>query len=523
MTTTPIPLVPAPSEDNASPLTLDVAEIVRARIDNVFRVFPIVLLGDVIAGSLLFLVLVNISFSWAAVVWYVLLISVSTLRAALVAQYRSAKRDRFTLDDYWRVLLFGSLISGVIWGFSWTMLPAEATLLQKSLVLLWLGGMISGAATTLCVIHKLFFSFMLPIAALITAYLLFVGPQPEYVLVIAMLTYMGFIVPIMLRVSYDLNFGIEQKLHNTLLKSKLQSDAEQLQRKESELIEERRMSKVFQSQKERADEELLDAAEERLLLLNATEEGIFGIDRQGKISFMNESALRILDLKEDDVINEDSVRLLGGNSVDQESPTRAYMAINDCVREGKITQGMDSVYSAAAGQSLPVRFSCRPIRKNSEIIGAVISFSDMSKQKEMEAMLLQSQKLEAIGRITGGVSHDFNNLLTVIMGNLQFLKKRVKEDEKISALVEKIMNAAKSGAELNSRLLSFSKEQSLAIAPESINALLANMEVFVGRVVDDHVELTVNLAEPDSIVETDRARLESALLNICVKIGRAHV
>jgi signal transduction histidine kinase/ActR/RegA family two-component response regulator len=177
---------------------------------------------------------------------------------------------------------------------------------------------------------------------------------------------------------------------------------------------------------------------------------------------------------------------------------------------------VDSVFTGKDGRRFPVRFSCEPIRKERNVIGAVVRFVDISKQKEMEFMLIQSQKMEAIGRLTGGVSHDFNNLLTVIMGNLQFVQRKIGDDEQIKTLQNKIMNAAKNGAELNNRLLSFSREQALETSPTHIREMLLEMAEFLDRILGEEINLDLQLMDEDCVVMTDRTQLENAILNLCV-------
>lgn len=131
-------------------------------------------------------------------------------------------------------------------------------------------------------------------------------------------------------------------------------------------------------------------------------------------------------------------------------------------------------------------------------------------------MLIQSQKMEAIGRLTGGVSHDFNNLLTVIMGILQFLQRQLVDNEDALNLVTKVMNAAKNGAELNNRLLSFSREQALINTPVDIDEMLTEMYEFLARILGEDIDLSLNIGDKDCIAITDRNQLENGILNLCV-------
>jgi signal transduction histidine kinase len=131
-------------------------------------------------------------------------------------------------------------------------------------------------------------------------------------------------------------------------------------------------------------------------------------------------------------------------------------------------------------------------------------------------MLIQSEKMEAIGRLTGGVAHDFTNFLTVIMGNFQFLQRQLVVNEDAITLINKIMNASKSGAELNNRLLSFSREQALVTAPVDIGDMLTEMYEFLDRILGEDIDLSINLEDTDCVAITDRTQLENGILNLCV-------
>ena len=181
-------------------------------------------------------------------------------------------------------------------------------------------------------------------------------------------------------------------------------------------------------------------------------------------------------------------------------------------------QSATGVFCGKDEPIIPVQFFCRPIIEDSNLIGAVVSFIDMTNQIEMESKLLQSQKMEAIGRITGGVAHDFNNLLTVIMGNLQFLKRRLADDGRVdeTEIIDKLVKAAKNGADLNKRLLSFSREQALLSKAEDINSILGDMESFIRCIIGEDVNLVLKLDEDETTAKIDKTQFENVIVNLCV-------
>lgn len=141
---------------------------------------------------------------------------------------------------------------------------------------------------------------------------------------------------------------------------------------------------------------------------------------------------------------------------------------------------------------------------------------DVTDQRKLEAQLRQSQRLEAVGQLTGGVAHDFNNLLTVILGNSEFLSERLATDPMLHDFAQMTLTAAKRGAELTNRLLAFARRQPLDPKPVDVRLLIGNMEGLLRRTLGEHIDIALDFAPDLFEALIDAAQLESALLNLCI-------
>jgi signal transduction histidine kinase/CheY-like chemotaxis protein len=132
--------------------------------------------------------------------------------------------------------------------------------------------------------------------------------------------------------------------------------------------------------------------------------------------------------------------------------------------------------------------------------------------------LRQSQKMEAIGQLTGGLAHDFNNMLTGVIGSLDLIRRYL--DSGKTGQVQRYLDAAETSAQraaaLTARLLAFGRRQSLDIRPTDINRLVDGMEDLLRRTLGEQVDMAVELADPLPPASTDANQLESALLNLCL-------
>lgn len=140
----------------------------------------------------------------------------------------------------------------------------------------------------------------------------------------------------------------------------------------------------------------------------------------------------------------------------------------------------------------------------------------LSERDEVQAALTQSQKLEAIGQLTGGVAHDFNNLLTVIIGALDVLERNPADEERRNRMLSAAQAAARRGEKLTHHLLAFARRQPLNPEICRIDAMIGESEGLLRRAVGEGVELTLDLKAGGRTTLTDSGQFEAALLNLVV-------
>ncbi len=148
----------------------------------------------------------------------------------------------------------------------------------------------------------------------------------------------------------------------------------------------------------------------------------------------------------------------------------------------------------------------------------VISIAqDRTELEIKEQALRQAQKMEAVGQLTGGIAHDFNNLLSVISGNIRFLKQDIEGiSEEIDVLLDDAASAAKDGAELTQRLLSFSRTSSLHPETTNVCDIIRKFVRFLNRTLGENTELKINLPIDDLLISVDVSQLENSLLNLAL-------
>ena len=141
---------------------------------------------------------------------------------------------------------------------------------------------------------------------------------------------------------------------------------------------------------------------------------------------------------------------------------------------------------------------------------------DITERRALERQLLQSQKMEAIGRLAGGVAHDFNNLLGVILGQTELLQTEFENNPSVHRRADAIEQAGRRAAELTKQLLAFSRQQFIEPRVVDANAIVRDIEKLLKKLLGEDVELTVHLRPDAGNIKIDPSQLEQILMNLTV-------
>jgi len=275
------------------------------------------------------------------------------------------------------------------------------------------------------------------------------------------------------------------------------------------------------SERREAEKALRESQEQlRLLVQGVTDYALYMLDLEGRVSSWNAGAERIKGYTRNEILGHHFSRFYTEEEREAGVPT---FGLKQAAETGRWeTEGWRV---RKDGSRFWAHVIIDAIRNDAgEHIGYAKITRDVTERKtaereleETREALFQSQKMEAVGQLTGGVAHDFNNLLTVILGGLDTIA-RAKPNE--TARIRRALDMARHGAEraasLTSRLLAFSRKQALEPTPTDLNILVRNMADLLHRTLGEHVELESVLSPRLWTVEVDQNQLESAILNLAV-------
>ena len=244
-------------------------------------------------------------------------------------------------------------------------------------------------------------------------------------------------------------------------------------------------------------------------------------DPQGKVTFVNPTAERLIGMSFETAVGRhlnEIYRLtdeVTGNDIGD-----VFAMIRD--RKEVVSFTSNVVLKRVDGPDLPIIDSGAPIvDANGRFHGSVVVFQDDTARREAEQALKdtehrqqQSQKLEAIGTLTGGVAHDFNNLLTAILGYTQLAMLRLSSDPKTLDYLVQVEKAGNRAAELTRKLLAFSRRQKLESRIVNLNDSIGDILTLLERIIGEHIRVTFKRDESLRSVNADPSQIEQAVMNL---------
>lgn len=255
------------------------------------------------------------------------------------------------------------------------------------------------------------------------------------------------------------------------------------------------------------------------------------LEREELFRLITENAadmIAVVDVNGRRLYNSPSYEKILGYMSHELEGTLSFEQIHPDDREKVQKAAMDARHSGV-GQSVEYRMrhkngSWRTLESKASTIlddhgmveRLVIVNRDVTERKQLEEQFRQAQKMEAVGRLSGGVAHDFNNLLGVIIGYAEVLQESIPTTDSLRVSVDEVLKAGHRAASLTRQLLAFSRQQVLDPKVFDLNGVVRDMEKMLKRLIGEDIELRTELDSSLALIKADQSQIEQAILNLAV-------
>ena len=263
------------------------------------------------------------------------------------------------------------------------------------------------------------------------------------------------------------------------------------------------------TERKQAEEELLKSEQRYRTLFEDSIDAVYITTRDGKFIDANQSGLDLFGYSREEMASVNALQLYvhpsDAGKFEKEIGEKGFLRDYEITFRKKDGTEMDCLLNTT-------------LRRAND--GSILAYQgiirDITEQKKLEAQFRQAQKMEAIGILAGGVAHDFNNILTTIIGNASLALMKVSKDDPLREEIEEIREAGERAASLTRQLLAFSRKQ--IIRPEilDLNELLTDIEKMLGRLIGEDIELLTIPGPELWQVEADPGQIEQVIMNIAI-------
>jgi len=256
------------------------------------------------------------------------------------------------------------------------------------------------------------------------------------------------------------------------------------------------------------EEVLKESARKFSTLFNSASDSILIHDLAGRIIEVNEAACLNLGFAREDLLRKSLL------DVTRKDSTYLFKTLAETLKE-KGHSIFEHELTRSDGTGLPVEINSKIIDFEGKKV--VLSIArDIQERKKLENQLLQSQKMEAIGRLAGGIAHDFNNMLTAVIGYSDYLLMQVDGEGQTHSIIKEIRAAGERASALARQLLIFSRRQYVEPKILNINTVLGEMQKMLERVIGEDIMLDLSLAKKLDTVRMDQSQVEQVIMNLVI-------
>jgi PAS domain S-box-containing protein len=262
----------------------------------------------------------------------------------------------------------------------------------------------------------------------------------------------------------------------------------------------------------RAQDEIAAREAHLRSILDTVPEAMIVIDANGSVTSFSAAAAQLFGYRPEEVVGQNVKMLMPAPyRGEHDGYIGHYLRTGEAriIGYGRVVKGLTK-----DGAIFPMELAVGEARSDGQRIFTGF-IRDLTSRQKMEEELRQSQKMEAIGQLTGGLAHDFNNLLTVITGNLEMLEMSLKDSNQ-RELLKDAQDAAQDGAKLTGQLLAFGRRQPLNPKPTDLAPLISNFSELLRRTLGESIELHIRVTGSGNLCVVDAPQLQNALLNLAI-------
>ncbi len=267
------------------------------------------------------------------------------------------------------------------------------------------------------------------------------------------------------------------------------------------------------TQEQRQTEKLWASEKMVRALLESASQAILGVNQEGRILLANARTAEIFGYDRDELLGKTIEALVPEGARGAHVHDREDYFAKPRVRP--MGMGLDLAGRRKDGSEFPVEISLSYVEAEGETF-AIAFVTDITARKRLEDQLLCAQKMEAVGRLAGGVAHDFNNMLTIIAGYNRMMLDQISTLDPMRGYAEEILKASDRAAALTNQLLAFSRRQVMQPKVISVNTLMSEAEKMLRRLIGEDVVLQVKLQPELWNIRADPGQIEQVIFNLVI-------
>ena len=272
----------------------------------------------------------------------------------------------------------------------------------------------------------------------------------------------------------------------------------------------------------RAEAAVIEKEARIRLLLDSTAEGIYGVDMQGNCTFCNPSCLRQLGYDDErELLGKSTHALFHHTHPDGRPYQEQDCFIYKAYQRSDLVHVDSEVFWKKDKTSFPVEYWSYPVIENGRVAGAVVTFIDITERRRVEQKVQQSQKMEALGTLAGGVAHDFNNILTPILGYSGLVLTKLSPSDPLAGYLQQITKAAERAKGLVQQILTFSRQAPQEKKPIQPHLVLDEVLKLLRATLPSTIAIREEIPSDCGTILVDPTKFHQIIMNLCTNAYHA--